>query len=86
MMAAIRYTRARAVPQSVSPGRVLAHNSIRHTVDMPCGVNGFRSWTWRKEDRPPNFVNCGCGYAGLPHVAERDHAENYKCEKAIKEV
>jgi hypothetical protein len=54
-------------------GRVLCHNHIRHTVDMPCGENGFRAWT--DLTPPPNFVKCPCGYAGLPHYARRDHVK-----------
>jgi hypothetical protein len=40
---------------------------------MACGVNGFRAWT--DTSKPPNFVKCPCGYAGLPHYAHRDHVK-----------
>jgi hypothetical protein len=75
-----RYTDTFTVPRAVAPGRVLAHNHVRHTVDMPQGLNGFRSWTWPKAKKLRTFVRCACGYAGLPHVAIRDHARSYKCE------
>jgi hypothetical protein len=29
-----------AVPRKVPTGRVLAHNHVRHAVDMPNGYNG----------------------------------------------
>jgi hypothetical protein len=67
-------------PRTVPAGRVLAHNHVRHTVDMPSGRNGFRAWTWPKDKKPRDFVRCGCGYAGLPHYARREHATRYKCE------
>jgi len=41
-----RYINVGMVPKSVGAGRVLMHNHVRHTVDMPCGVNGFRAWRW----------------------------------------
>jgi hypothetical protein len=44
---------------------------------MTQGRNGFRTWTWSKGMQPDNFV---CGYAGLPHLAERKHAATYRCE------
>jgi hypothetical protein len=65
------------VPKSIPPGRVLAHNHIRHTVDMPPGVNGFRAWTWPKGKHLRHFLRCNCGW---PHYATRDHAKRYKCE------
>ena len=68
------------VARKVPPGRVLAHNHVRHTVDMLQGLNGFRWWTWPKEKVPSHFIACDCGYAGLPHVALETHADHYKCE------
>jgi hypothetical protein len=68
------------LPRKVPAGRVLAHNHVRHTVDMQQGRNGFRAWTWPEEKKPQNFVRCSCGYAGLPHYAIRDHAQSYRCE------
>jgi hypothetical protein len=44
------------VPHSVAEERVLAHNHIQHTIDMPCGVNGFRSWTWPKGKQPRDLL------------------------------
>jgi hypothetical protein len=67
-------------PQTVSKGRVLAHNHVRHTVDMHSGRNGFRAWTWPKENKPRGWVRCGCGWSGLPHYALSDHARRYQCE------
>src|SRR5262245_57480673 len=61
----MRYVRGGTVPRTIPPGRVLMHNHVQHTVDMSCGLNGFRCWT---DDKPPRgFVRCKCGYAGLPH-------------------
>jgi hypothetical protein len=70
-----RYVNGGAVPKSVGVGRKLMHNHIRHTVDMPCGVNGFRGWTDTKV--PAGFVRCSCGWSGLPHYAARGRL--HKC-------
>jgi hypothetical protein len=70
----------RGTPRKVPEGRVLAHNHVRHHARMSCGINGFRWWTWPKGKVSKGFVPCGCGYAGLPHVAAKRHAETYKCE------
>lgn len=67
-------------PRTVSAGRVLAHNHVRHTIDMTSGRNGFRAWTWPKEGKPRSFVRCACGWSGLPHYARREHARSYRCE------
>jgi hypothetical protein len=68
-----RYVAGDTVPKSVKAGRKLMHNHIIHTVDMPCGVNGFRAWTDTKVTA--GFVKCNCGWPGLPHYA----AYNSKC-------
>ena len=60
----VRYI-SNGVPRSVSPGRVLMHNHVQHTVDMPVGLNGFRAWT--DASPPPTFEECKCGWSGLPH-------------------
>jgi hypothetical protein len=56
------------IPRSISPGRVLMHNHVRHTIDMPSGLNGFRAWT---SNAVPNdeFKPCHCGWSGLPHFS-----------------
>jgi hypothetical protein len=59
------------VPRTIPAGRVLAHNHIRHTVDTPHGLNGFRCWTWPQGEVPRNFMHCECGWSGLPHYALR---------------
>jgi hypothetical protein len=61
------------VPKSVRRGRVLMHNHVRHSIDMPCGVSGFRAWT--DTTPPPGFVMCPCGWSGLPHYAAYSHVE-----------
>ena len=66
------------VPRKVPEGRVLAHNHVQHSIGMRPGVNGFRCWTWPKESVPPHFVNCPCGWSGLPHVALREHVKATK--------
>jgi hypothetical protein len=45
-------------------GRVIVHNHVMHTVDMPLGFNGFRAWTQIKSNK---LVACKCGWSGLPH-------------------
>ena len=51
-------------PKSIPAGRVLAHNGVAHN-------QGFRCWTWPKENVPPGFAPCHCGSLnGLPHVAD----------------
>ena len=50
-----RYVAGDMVPKSVGLGR-LVHNHLRHWIDQPCGVNGFRAWT---DTRPPSgFKRC----------------------------
>jgi hypothetical protein len=51
------------------------HNHVRHSVDMPCGANGFRAWTDNMLP-PPGFKPCRCGWAGLPHYSS---IPDYKC-------
>jgi hypothetical protein len=70
------------LPDKIPKGRILAHNHVMHTIDMPEGLNGFRCWTWREDLRPDNFVPCPCGWAGLPHYASREHIKTSggKCE------
>jgi len=63
-----REVRMGSPPKSIGADRVLAHNHVQHTVDMPHGMNGFRAWTWKKGEVPSGFVKCKCGYAGLPHL------------------
>ena len=41
----LRYVRGLTVPKTIGTGRKLMHNNVRHTVNMPTGVNGFRAWT-----------------------------------------
>lgn len=72
----MRYVRMGTIPTSIRPGRVLMHNHIRHTIDMPCGQNGFRAWT--DTAPPPGFVKCPCGWAGLPHYALKGHVKATK--------
>jgi hypothetical protein len=56
------------IPRQLKNGRVLVHNHIWHTKDMPIGVNGFRAWT---QARAPNLIVCKCGWAGVPHYRVR---------------
>jgi len=69
----LRYVRGLTVPKTIGTGRKLMHNNVRHTVDMPTGVNGFRAWTDTKV--PAGFIRCPCGWSGLPHYAERRACE-----------
>jgi hypothetical protein len=62
------YARTLTLPRSIPAGRVLVHNRVRRTVDMPSGVNGFRAWT-QKFQR--HLVPCKCGWSGLPHYRVR---------------
>ena len=66
-----RYINAFGLPKSVGAGRVLCHNHVWHTIDMLCGVNGFRAWTCEAAEKPKGFVKCLCGWSGLPHYASR---------------
>ena len=61
----LRYVRGLTVPKTIGTGRKLMHNNVRHTVNMPIGVNGFRAWTDTKV--PAGFIRCPCGWSGLPH-------------------
>jgi hypothetical protein len=66
-----RYYNKRGVPRKIPAGRVLAHNRVRHTVDMPNGRNVFRCWTWPQGKVPGNFKRCKCGWSSLPHYRLR---------------
>jgi hypothetical protein len=55
-------------PHKLKPGWTLAHNHVRHTIDMGHGRNGFRGW-WFTQYVPKDFKACGCGWSGLPHVS-----------------
>jgi hypothetical protein len=79
-----RYYNKRGVPRKISADRVLAHNRVRHTVDMPDGQNGFRCWTWPLGKVPRNFKRCKCRWSGLPHyrlrfVSPREDAQSDRC-------
>lgn len=79
-----RYYASFVMPRKISTGRVLAHNRVRHTVDMPNGRNGFRCWTWPQGKVPRNFKLCKCGWSGLPHyrlrfVSPREDAQGDRC-------
>jgi hypothetical protein len=60
----LRYVRGLTVPKTIGTGRKLMHNNVRHSVNMPTGVNGFRAWTDAKV--PAGFIRCPCGWSGLP--------------------
>jgi len=70
-----RYVAVFQFPKSVGKGRVLAHNHVAHTVDMPCGLNGFRCWTWPEGEKPRHFKRCKCGWSGLPHYRLRGESK-----------
>jgi hypothetical protein len=67
-------------PTSVPSGKVMMHNHVRHTIDMPLGLNGFRAWI---DTAPPNeeFKPCHCGWSNLPHYSVRPDTP---CLKAVK--
>jgi len=68
------YVKVGTIPKWVGTGRVLMHNHIRHSKDMPCVANGFRAWT---DNMPlPEFKPCRCGWSGLPHYSR---IPDYKC-------
>jgi hypothetical protein len=51
--------------KNLAKGRVIVHNQIAHTKDMPIGVNGFRCWT-----QLPNaklLTLCKCGWGDFEH-------------------
>jgi hypothetical protein len=56
------YVKMGTLPKLVHSGRVLMHNHVRHSKDMPCGPNGFRAWT---DNMPPRPVSSPAGAAGL---------------------
>lgn len=75
----MRYCRNSAVPRSIPAGRILAHNHVQHTIDMPNGVNGFRCWSQRNV--PPNFKRCRCGWSGLPHYRLRGETKRQDAQR-----
>ena len=63
-------------PTKPRNGWVLAHNHVRHTVNMGILRNGFRAW-WFTKSVPDDFKPCHCGWSKLPHVSVHN---DYKCE------
>ena len=61
---------------------MLAHNRVRHTVDMLNGRNGFRRWTWPQDKVPRNFKCCKCGWSGL-HTIGCASSRRAKMRKVI---
>jgi len=75
------------LPTAIPEGCALAHNHVRHAIDMPSGHNGFRFWLWRKDEVPDHFKPCKCGWSGLPHYRARGSderleawRERYRCD------
>ena len=68
-----------SIPRSIPKikTRVIVHNHIRHTADMPAGANGFRCWTQLKSNA---ITNCECGWAGLRHYRVKGTGDG-KCIK-----
>ena len=79
-MGKVSYVADYTVPKSVGAGRKLMHNHVEHTIDTPCGVNGFRSWT--DTEVPVGFVKCPCGWSGLPHYADRGYVKVIRGKRA----
>ena len=59
-----RTCRAGTIPTAIPTGYVLIHNHMRHAVDTPCGINGFRAWMQKPNNR---LERRKCGWSGLPH-------------------
>jgi hypothetical protein len=51
--------------KQMAKGRVIVHNQIAHTKDMPIGVNGFRCWT--QLPNPKLLALCKCGWGDIEH-------------------
>jgi hypothetical protein len=75
----LRYVRGLTVPKTIGTGRKLMHNDVRHTANMPTGVNGFRAWTDTKV--PAGFIRCPCGWSGLPHYADEGHVKGHEGQR-----
>jgi hypothetical protein len=58
------------LPDKLPKGHVLVHNHIKHTVDMPDGLNGFRCWT-QDMDNKEELIRCGCGWRSVEHYRVR---------------
>ena len=56
-------------PDKLLEGHVLVHNHIKHTVDMPDDLQGFRCWT--QMDNKEELIRCGCGWRGVEHYRLR---------------
>jgi hypothetical protein len=59
------------LPRAIPTGYVLVHNHIRHAVGTPCGINGFRAWMQKPNNR---LERCKCGWSGLPHYHVKRNA------------
>ena len=57
-------------------GRVLVHNHVAHTKDMPAGLHGFRFWTQKAEPSRP--VLCECGWQGVTHYHVKHKSLTHK--------
>jgi hypothetical protein len=62
---AVRYCGLHPPRKPLPKGRVLVHNHIAHTKDMPLGLNGFRVWTQKAD--PMSLELCRCGWQGVTH-------------------
>src|SRR5262245_19934666 len=58
------YLATKTLPTAIPTGYVLVHNHIRHRVNTPSGIRGFRAWFQKPSDR---LEQCDCGWSGLPH-------------------
>jgi hypothetical protein len=61
------FTPGQLPPKNIPDGRVLCHNHVAHSTKTKQGTGGFRAWT--QKNPPPGFVECDCGWSGLPHYA-----------------
>ena len=63
----------------IAKGRVIVHNQIAHTKDMPIGLNGFRCWSQKPTSK---LVRCKCGWAGIEHY----HVKGVGSHKSFTEA
>jgi len=78
MSESLQYIASGSVPKSTPKGRLLMHNMVRHTINQPAGVNGFRAWIAIK--LPEGFSLCKCGWSALQHYSA---VPNIKCLKRV---
>lgn len=80
----MRYIKGLYPARKIPRGRILAHNRVMHTVDMPNGLNGFRCWTWREGLQPEHFVPLHVRLGGAAALRVQRRAHEVRDQEAVQ--